>query len=110
MTKGADMSERVTLDEGTYNGVRTLLHFEGDQLIVEKQIDREAVLAHVREMRERNALRGFGVPKEIGHVLELDRPELELVKRTQGAEAARRWMKAYFKQHSDLCAWPAFLQ
>ena len=109
MGRGTELAEGVTIDEGKTAGVRSLLHFQGDQLIVQKSQENIAeVLEHVKEMRERNEGKGWGEGKEVGHVLEIHRPELEALR--NDPLKRRRWLKSYFKERPMLCAYPAFLK
>jgi hypothetical protein len=62
-------TENVTLDEGvSADGVRTILHFEGDSLIAQRQWDAEPHLEHARYMRESQDGERWGEGKFIGHL------------------------------------------
>lgn len=96
------------IDEGVgATGVRTVLHFMGATMVIEKQQDMEPILAHVREMRERNALRPFASDKELGHIPEIFYQRIRLIRdRDERKKAVRR----FFKEHPVFCAYDPVLR
>lgn len=104
MGRGTELAEGISINEGRSpgSGVYSIIHFQGDQVIFERQQDMEPVLQHVQEMRERNALRGFGVAKELGHV-----PDLFYAKfRVMPSEERRKAIRAFLIENPKLCAVP----
>jgi len=96
------------IDEGLGpTGVRTVLHFEGRELVIEKQQDMEAILQHVQAMRERNEGKGWGEGKEVGHIPELFYVPIRMEK---DKEQRRKRVKAFFQQYPAFCAYPAYLK
>lgn len=96
------------IDEGvSATGVRTVLHFEGRQMVIEKQQDMEPILRHVQAMRERNEGKNWGEGKEVGHI-----PELFYIPISQDRDRERRKrrIKAFFRQYPAFCAYPAYLK
>ena len=61
-------SENVTVDEGTEQGVRTQLHFEGEELIVQKTFDAAPHLAYAKEARVRTEGMNWGEGRIVGHI------------------------------------------
>jgi hypothetical protein len=101
-------AESFKIDQGVGpTGVRTVLRFEGRQMVIEKQQDMEPILRHVQAMRERNAGKSWGEGKEVGHI-----PELFYVPISQDPDRERRKrrLKAFFRQYPDFCAYPAYLK
>jgi len=62
-------SENATVDEGVNaNGIRTQLHFEGDDLIVQKTFDAAPHLAHAAHAREQTQGMKWGEGRFVGHI------------------------------------------
>ncbi len=61
-------SENVTVDEGTEQGVRTQLHFEGDELIVQKSFDAAPHLEYAKNARIQTAGMNWGEGRMVGHI------------------------------------------
>lgn len=96
------------IDEGTSaTGVRTVLHFEGRTMVIEKQQDMEPILAHVQAMRERNEGKNWGEGKEVGHIPELFYIPISL---ERDKVLRKKRVKAFFRQYPAFCAYPAYLK
>lgn len=62
-------TENCTVDEGvSKNGVRTQLHFEGDELILQKTFDAEPHLAHAKHARDQTQGMRWGEGRFVGHI------------------------------------------
>jgi hypothetical protein len=67
MTKG--FSENVSVHEGTApDGTETILHFEGNDLIVQKRYDAEPHLQYCEQARQATAGQRWGDGKLVGHI------------------------------------------
>lgn len=108
MPIGRGFQENLSLDEGySPNGVRTILHFEGDELITQRQQDMESALQHVREMRERNAARKPGEWKEIGHIPQLYLEQLDQIPDPDDRKKAKlKWLR----EHPAFLAAPEYVR
>jgi len=96
------------IDEGVnpQTGVRTIYHFEGDQVVCEKVYDAEPYLRRAQEMRERNDGRRWGEGKEVGVIPPWESHILQI---PDDAERERA-MKAFFRANPAFCAYPAYLK
>lgn len=105
---GKGYSENVSIDEGLdENGVRTIIHFEGDELIIQKQQDMEAVFAHVDAMRRRNEGKPWGDGKEVGYIPPLFYDKIcTIVDKVERRKAVKR----FFQQNPRFCAYEAYLK
>lgn len=104
MGRGTELAEGISINEGRSPGsnVYSIIHFQGDQIIFETRQDMEPVLQHVQEMRERNALRGFGVAKELGHIPDLFYAKIRIMK----TEERRKAIRAFLIENPKLAAVP----
>lgn len=93
-------SENVTIDEGVTNGIRTQLHFEGDQLIIQNTFDAEPHLKHAEEARKATQGMNWGQGRMVGHIPdEFYGPILAIRDRKEREKAVRQ----FFRDH------PAFI-
>lgn len=107
MGRGTELAEGISIDEGqSPAGVRSIIHFQGTEVIFQRQQDMEPILRHVQEMRERNEGRPWGTGKEVGHVPEIFMPLLNAVGTDPAAR--RKWRQAFFRANPMLCAYPAY--
>ncbi len=96
------------IDEGVNHqtGVRTVYHFEGDQVVVQKQYDAEPYIKRAQEMRSRNEGLAWGSGKEVGvippwaHEITLIQDDAERVKA----------MRAFFRENPAFLAYDAFVR
>lgn len=95
MPIGKGFEENLRLDEGySPNGIRTILHFEGDEFITQRQQDMEAALQHVSEMRVRNAMKKKGEWLEIGHIPQLFLEQLDQIPDPDDRKKAKmKWLR-----------------
>lgn len=101
-------AENLSLDEGTSKaGVRTILHWEGDEFITQRQQDMEPVLAYVKARREQLAGQPWGEGREVGHIPELYYPQIAAITdRDQRREA----VKQFFADHPQFCFYENYLK
>jgi hypothetical protein len=105
MGRGTELAEGIRIDEGmSPAGVRSIIHFQGTEVIFQRQQDMEPVLRYVQEMRERNEGKPWGTGKEVGHVPELFMDQLRPLR----GEERRKWLRGFFRANPMLCAYPAF--
>lgn len=107
MSRGQDLAEGITLNEGTIHGVTTKIIFQGEVMIVDRSQDMEAALQHVAEMRERNALRPFASDRELGHIPELFYGKIRAI---QDKRERNRAVRAFFRENPAFCACDALLR
>lgn len=108
MSRGQDYGEGISIDEGLNAcGVRTIFHFRGDTLVIERQQDMEAALQHVREMRERNEGKRWGEGKEVGYIPPLFHDKIMQI---QDRRERTRAVREFFIENPAFCAYPAYLR
>lgn len=102
-------SENVDVDEGLdpATGIRTVLKFEGDQIIVQKTQDMEPILRHVQAMRERNDGKNWGEGREVGYIPPIFYDRICLIKDRKERAAA---VKSFFRQNPAFCAYAPYLK
>ena len=61
-------TENVTIDEGIANGIRTQVHYEGDEVIVQNTFDAEVHLKHAEKARISTAGQRWGEGKFVCHI------------------------------------------
>ena len=97
------------IDEGVdpYTGVRTQIHFEGDQVVVQKTYDAEPYLQRVAEMRARNEGKKWGEGKEVGVIPPWVHQKINLI---QDDAERERVMKEFFRENPAFLAYEAFVK
>lgn len=97
------------IDEGVdpYTGVRTQIHFEGDQVVVQKTYDAEPYLQRVAEMRARNEGKKWGEGKEVGVIPPWVHQKIN---RIQDDAERERVMKEFFRENPAFLAYEAFVK
>lgn len=97
------------IDEGTnpHTGIRTQIHFEGDQVVVQKTYDAEPYLQRVAEMRARNEGKRWGEGKEVGVL-----PPWVLQKIAPISDDAERERatRLFFRENPAFLAYDAFIK
>lgn len=105
---GKGFQENVSVEEEmSASGVQAIIHFQGDELIIEHRQDMERILAHVQEMRERNEGKRWGEGKEVGHIPDLFYGKIKAIKDRAEREKA---VYSFFRENPAFCAYPAFLK
>lgn len=96
------------IDEGVNprTGVRTIFHFEGDQVVCQKQYDAEPYLIHAAQMRARNEGKRWGEGKEVGVIPPWEGRILQI---DDDAERERA-MKAFFRANPAFLTYDAFIK
>jgi hypothetical protein len=97
------------IDEGVdpYTGVRTQIHFEGDQVVVQKTYDAEPYLQRVAEMRARNEGKKWGEGKEVGVIPPWVHQKINMI---QDDAERERVMKEFFRENPAFLAYEAFVK
>jgi hypothetical protein len=97
------------IDEGVdpHTGIRTQIHFEGDQVVVQKTYDAEPYLQRVAEMRARNEGKRWGEGKEVGVLPPWALTTISVIKDDAEREKATR---NFFRANPDFCAYDAYIK
>lgn len=97
------------IDEGVNpnTGIRTIFHFEGDQVVAQKVYDAEPYIQRAREMRERNAGKRWGDGKEVGVIPPWANHKIQAVESDMEREKA---MKDFFRANPAFLAYDAFIK
>src|SRR5262245_30163994 len=101
-------TENVSVDEGVDEyGTRTILHFEGDSFIVQKQWDAQPHLERAQAMREAQEGQRWGDGKFIGHI-----PPVILGQalRIADNEERKRFILTYLREHPQFVGYSPFLR
>ena len=100
---------RFEVDEGINadTGVRTIYHFEGDQVVCQKVWDAEPYLKRAQEMRARNEGKRWGEGKEVGVLPPWVAPQITGIHDPVEREKAT---KAFFRENRAFLAYDAYLQ
>ena len=94
-------TENVTVDEGVNaNGIHTQLHFEGDDIIVQKTKDYEPLIQYAKAAREATAGMTWGEGRLLG-TIELD-DYYTLIAPIQDKKERDKAVIQYFKDKRDL--------
>lgn len=108
MGRGSNLAEGISIDEGlSEHGVRTVLHFRGDTLVIERQQDMDEVLRHVALMRARNEGKRWGEGREVGHIPELFYTKIRLIRDRKERDRA---VKEFFRENPAFCAYEPYLR
>lgn len=81
-------TENVSIDEGVFNGVRTQLHFEGQELVVQKTFDAEPHLKHAEIARQSTQGMNWGEGRMVGHIPALHYAPIAAIKDRKEREKA----------------------
>lgn len=93
-------TENVVVDEGVVNGVRTRLHFEGDEITVQKTFDATPHLEYAERARTSTQGMRWGEGRLVGHIPDLFYAPILLIKDRAEREKA---VRLFFAQN------PAFV-
>lgn len=100
---------RFTIDEGVnpLTGVRTIFHFEGDQVVAQKVYDAEPFIRRAQEMRLRNEGKRWGEGKEVGVLPPWVAHKINVIEDSAERERA---MKQFFRENPAFLAYDAFIK
>lgn len=106
---GPTMFGNFQIDEGVNpaTGVRTRIHFEGDQVVVQKTYDAEPYLQRVAEMRARNEGKRWGEGKEVGVLPPWVHHQISQIRDDAERERAT---KRFFRENPAFLAYDAYLK
>jgi len=86
--------ENTTVDEGIAQGIRTQLHFEGGDLIVQKTFDAEPHLQYAKEARLATQGMNWGDGRMIGHIPQIFYAQICAIRdRTEREKAVTRFFQ-----------------
>lgn len=88
-------SENVSfVDSVSKDGVKTTLHFEGDQFIVQKTFDAEPHLRYAEEARQATDGMDWGNGRMIAHIPSIYYAQFAMIKdNAERKKAIRIWLK-----------------
>jgi hypothetical protein len=101
-------TENVTVDEGVdHLGIRTQMHFEGDEIIVQKTYDAEPHLRYAEQARQQTAGMNWGEGRIVGHI-----PPVPLAKIMQlrTKEERQKAMRAFLFENNKFVMFDKFLK
>lgn len=109
MSRGQDLAEGISIVDhvAPLSGMRRILHFRGDTLVVENWQDMEPVLAWVQQMRERNEGKSWGEGKEVGHIPDLFYQKIRMIR--DPAERSKA-VREFFQTYPAFCAYAPYLK
>ena len=105
--RGSNLAEGISLTTTSASGVKTTITFAGETVVFDREQDMEPILEHVREMRERNAGKGWGEGKEVGHIPELFRAKIMLIR---DDDERRKAVRRFFIENPVFCAYAPYLR
>lgn len=105
--RGSNLAEGISLTTVSASGVKTTITFAGETVVFDREQDMEPILQHVREMRERNAGKGWGEGKEVGHIPDLFYAKIRQI---EDGEQRKRQIRAFFRKYPAFCAYPPYLK
>lgn len=82
--------ENVSIDEGVTNGIRTQLHFEGEELIVQKTFDAAPHLQYAKDARDATQGQRWGEGRLVGHIPDIFYAPIAALKDRKEREKAVR--------------------
>lgn len=106
--KESSYSENVTVDEGTDDyGVTTKLHFEGDQMIVQKSFDAAPILEQCRADRIATAGERWGEMRKVGTIDPVTYAKLLTIKDNK---ERTKFIRNYFRQNTGFVSFERYLK
>jgi len=100
-------SENVTIDEGVENGIRTQLHFEGEDLIVQKTFDADPHLRYAENARIQTQGMNWGEGRIVGHIPDVFLAPILAIKGKKEREKAAR---AFLQEHQQFVMFDRYLK
>lgn len=97
------------IDEGVnpLTGIRTQIHFEGEQVVIQKTFDAEPFLQRAAEMRARNEGKRWGEGKEVGV---LPPWAHQKISRIEDDAERERATKLFFRENPAFLAYDAYIK
>lgn len=100
--------ENVSIDEGTNaDGVKTVLHFEGDSLITQRTYDPTPHLEYARVVRESQDGQRWGEGKLVGHIPPAEYARFLAIKDSAQRQVA---LKSWLRQNSAFVMFDRYLK
>lgn len=103
-------SENVSFVDEVSNGVKTILHFEGDQLTVQRQWDATPWLEAAKAARAATAGERWGDGRVVGYLPPADYGRYLTETRGWTKEERRQWIRAYFQERTGLVTFEKYLK
>lgn len=100
--------ENVSVPEGVnWQGVATVLHFEGDTLTVQKTYDAQPHLEYVRRMRESQDQHRWGDSRFVAHIPPVEHARfLAIHDKADRQKAMMKWLR----ENSQFVAFDKYLK
>ena len=102
-------SENVSFVDDVSNGVTTTLHFQGDQLVVQREYDAKPWIEAAKAARAATAGERWGDGRTVGHLPPAEYGRFLLETRGWSQEEKRKWIRAFFQQKPDLVTFEKYL-
>lgn len=100
-------SENVSVHEGMApDGTETILHFEGNDLIVQKRYDAEPHLRYAEMARQQTAGQRWGDGKLVGHIPAAQYGKFLLI---EDREERMKAIKAWLRENSKFVMFDRYL-
>jgi hypothetical protein len=98
----------LTIDEGTTNGIRTKVHFNGDEdIIFEKTFDAAPILQYAADARLATEGKSWGEGKLVGHIPAVYLAPIIAIKDRKEREQA---VNTFFRQNPAFVMFDRFLK
>ena len=78
----------LTIDEGVKQGIRTQVHFEGDDVVIQNTFDAEAAIEYAKQARLATEGQRWGEGKLVGHIPNMYLAPILAIKDTREREKA----------------------
>lgn len=104
-----EIGESVSVVEDVSNGVTTTLHFQGDQLVVQREYDAKPWLEAAKAARIATAGERWGDGRTVGYLPPAEYGRFLIETRGQSQEEKRKWLKTFFQQKPDLVTFEKYL-
>ena len=102
-------TENVSLVDDVSNGVKTTLHFQGEQLVVQREWDATPWLEAAKVARAETAGDRWGEGKTVGYIPPAEYGRYLLETRGWSQEEKRKWIRTFFQQNPGFVTFEKYL-
>lgn len=103
-------SENVTVVEDVSNGVTTKLHFQGDELIVQREWDATPFLEAAKAERAATDGQRWGEGRKVFTLPPAEYGRYLIETRGLGRQEKQAWLKRWAKEHPALVGFEKYLK
>lgn len=103
-------SENVSFVEDVTNGVTTTLHFQGDDLIVQREYDAEPFLKAAADERAETAGQRWGEVRKVFTLPPAEYGRFLSETRNKSQEEKRQWMRRWAQENPLLVSFDKYLK